>query len=224
MADKTRVLIADDHYVVADGVKTVLSEEAEFEVVGSATDGHEALSLIELLKPEIVILDISMPNMDGVEAARQIRTLHEKVKILVYTMSASKGHIAALFREGVSGYVLKEEPLSELVQALKAIRNGAVFYSQTVNDILQEHVKELELGIAGKDVAAVQDGVAQLSAREKEVFVLLADGLSVKEVAERLYISTKTVESHKYNIKKKLNVQTLAEFTKIAARRHLIDI
>ena len=223
MADITKVLIVDDHFVVVEGIKKLLFDEADFEVVGSSEDSRKVVSLIKSLKPDIVILDISMPHVDGIEIAHAIKKLDEKIAILVYSMSASKPHVAALFKEGVSGYVLKDEPLSELISALKVIRDGATFYSKSVQKILQYHLKELELG-DGKDVAEVKDGIAKLSVREKEVFVLLADGLTPKEVSKHLGISPKTAETHKYNIMDKLNVSSIAQFTKIAIKKNLIKI
>jgi RNA polymerase sigma factor (sigma-70 family) len=221
--DKTKVLIVDDHSVVTAGIENLLSGEKDFDIVGSAGDGRRALSMVKSLNPDIVILDISMPHKDGVELAHEINNLNKNIGILIYSMSISKAHITALFKEGVSGYVLKHEPLSELILALKVIREGATFYSKSVQEILQDHVKELELG-KGKDVAEVQDGIAKLSVREKEVFVLLADGLTPKEISKRLGISHKTVETHKYNIMDKLNISTIAQFTKIAIHKDLIKI
>ena len=216
-SNKTRVLIVDDHQVVIEGIIALLSGKGDFEIVGRVTDSREALSMVKSLKPDIVVLDVSMPHVDGIEMAGEIRAWDESVKMLVYSMSSSKEHITALFTEGVLGYVLKHEPLSELFLALQAVREGATFYSSAVRQTLQDHMKELELG-DGKKVADVEDDIAKLSVREKEVFVLLADGLTVKDVADRLCISRKTVESHKYNVMDKLRVKTLAEFTKIAAR------
>jgi RNA polymerase sigma factor (sigma-70 family) len=213
----------DDHSVVTAGIENLLSGEKDFDIVGSAGDGRRALSMVKSLNPDIVILDISMPHKDGVELAHEINNLNKNIGILIYSMSISKAHITALFKEGVSGYVLKHEPLSELILALKVIREGATFYSKSVQEILQDHVKELELG-KGKDVAEVQDGIAKLSVREKEVFVLLADGLTPKEISKRLGISHKTVETHKYNIMDKLNISTIAQFTKIAIHKDLIKI
>jgi DNA-binding NarL/FixJ family response regulator len=224
MHDKTRVLIVDDHVVVIEGIKTVLSSEPDFEVVGSALDGGEAVSMIESLKPDIVILDISMPNVDGMETAREIKKIDQNIQILIYSMSSSKEHITAFFREGVSGYVLKGEPLSEVRLALKALREGAAFYSESVRESLQDHIKALESGGKGENVADTRNGTAGLSVREKEVFVLLADGMTIKDVARRLHISPKTVETHKYNIMDKLHVKSLAEFTKIAVKKGLIEI
>ena len=224
MVEKKTVLIVDDHPVVIKGLSSLIKDEPDFELAGSTTDSRQALSMIQSLKPDIVILDILMPHMDGVEVARQIKENHSESKILVYSLSALKENILSLFRSGISGYVLKEEPFSELLLALKTVGEGAVFYSRTVQHILEDHMRELELGEKGKDVAEVEDGIAKLSTREKEVFVLLADGLTVKEVAKRLFISPKTVESHKYNIMDKLNLHSISQFTKIAAKKELIKI
>lgn len=223
MADKTRILIADDHFVVVEGITTSLSRESDFEIVGAAADGREAISMIKSLKPDIIILDISMPTLDGIDAAYEINAMDEKVRILIYSMSVSRAHVTSLFKAGVAGYVLKNEPISELRMAVRAIKEGATFYSHFVQQILQDHMKELELG-NGKDVAEVGNGIAVLSVREKEVFALIADGKTVKEIGHKLCISPKTVESHKYNIMDKLNLKTIAEFTKIAVRKGLIEI
>ena len=223
MSEKTRVLIVDDHPVVLEGLKGVIETDPDFDLAGLAQNGEEALSMIESLEPDIVILDILMPGMDGVEVTQKIREWNERIRILIYSMSANRETVTSLFRSGISGYVLKEEPFSELSMALRTLREGGVFYSQTVSNILQDHMKELELG-QGKDVAEVQNGLAKLSTREKEVFVLLADGLPIKEIAARLYISPKTVETHKYNIMEKLDLHSLAEFTKIAVKKGLVEM
>jgi RNA polymerase sigma factor (sigma-70 family) len=224
MPKLSRVLVVDDHPVIVEAIKKIIEDEPDFEFIGSAKDGEQSLSIIKSLKPDIVILDILMPHMDGVEVAHQLKEQNTDTRILVYSFSASKEYITALFRSGISGYLLKEEPFSELILALRTVREGAVFYSRVVRDTLQDHVRVLEIGEEGKNVADVQDGLSKLSVREKEVFVLLADGLSIKEIADRLFISPKTVESHKYNIMDKLNVKSLADFTKIAVRKQLIKI
>jgi DNA-binding NarL/FixJ family response regulator len=223
MSEKTKVLIVDDHPVVIEGLKGVIEADPDFELAGTAQDGQEALTMIRSLDPDIVILDILMPGMDGVEVSQKIREWNDRIKILIYSMSASGEAVVSLFRSGISGYVLKEEPFSELALALKTVKEGAVFYSETVRAVLQNHMKELELG-KGKNVDEVQDDLATLSTREKEVFVLLADGLPIKEIATRLYISPKTVETHKYNIMEKLDLHSLAGFTKLAAKKKLIEI
>jgi len=221
MTGKSRVLVADDHSVVLEGIKALLEDEPDFEVAGTAQNGLQTLSLMKTLKPDIVILDISMPELDGIEAAFEVRKRNPNARILIYSMNSSKDFITALFKLGISGYVLKEEPLSELLLALRALRGGATFYSSKIHKVLENHMKELERGYVKPQE---EDAVSRLSVREREIFVLLADGVSVKEVANRLCISPKTVESHKYNIMEKLKVSSLAEFTKIAIRRNLINV
>lgn len=223
MPAKTGIYIIDDHSVVIEGIRKVLANEKTYEIVGFSCDGRNAVSEVQTLRPDIVILDVSMPAMDGLEIAHTLKSSCKDSLILVYSMSSSRQHITTFFREGVSAYVLKEEPLSELCVALNALREGGTFYSKAVQGILQDHMKELELG-QGKNVDAVDTVLAKLSVREKEVFVLLADGLSVKEIAHRLCISHKTVETHKYNIMDKLSVNSLADFTKLALKKDLIEL
>ena len=219
----TRVLLADDHEVVLEAVRHALSGDSTLEVVGIASDGAEAVRLARKFKPELIIIDVSMPDMDGVEAFKEIRQSQPDVRVIVFSMHDEKKDIASLFEAGISGYVLKQEPLDNLFMAIDAVQRGGTYYSIEVHRILNEHMRELELG-NGKNVMDVEDGIAKLSFREKEVFPLLAEGLTVKEIASRLCISPKTVESHKYNIMEKLSLHSTAQFTKIAARKGLIKI
>jgi DNA-binding NarL/FixJ family response regulator len=215
---KTKVLIADDHTVVVEGIRSALEDYPEFEIVGSASDGLEVLEKVESLMPDAVIMDISMPNMDGIQAACEIRKLHEKVRIIIFTMHSDREFIISLFRAGVSGYVLKEEPISDLIMALKSAQSGGTFFADSVRNIIRSYLEELEQPRESKDP------LSRLSPREQEVFPLLADGLSTKEISKRLYISPKTVETHKYNIMEKLQVKSIADLTKIAIQKNLIKL
>jgi len=223
MADKTKILIADAHPIVAEGIRSVLEDYPEFEVVGSASDGLEALKKVKSLLPDVVIMDISMPNVDGIDATYEIKKFDERIRIIIFTMHSDKEFVVSLFRAGVSGYVVKEEPISDLILALKSAQAGGTFFSDPVRKIIRGHMEELELGDA-KEVKGTQDGLIRLSMREKEVFPLLADGLTIKEIAERLYISPKTVETHKYNIMEKLNAKSITDLTKIAIQKNLIKL
>lgn len=220
---KTRVLIVDDHSVVIEGIKKALEKEPDVEIAGTATDGHKALSMVKSIKPDIVIMDISMPNLDGVETTNEIKKWNKKIAVIVFTMYRDREYIVSLFRMGVSGYVFKDESLEDLILALRAVKEGGTFYSSTAQQVLRDHMEELELGDAVK-AREIQDGLIRLSLREKEVFPLLADGLSIKEIADRLYISPKTVETHKYNIMEKLEVNSMADLTKIAIKKNLIKL
>jgi two-component system nitrate/nitrite response regulator NarL len=217
MPNPTKILIVDDHTVVLKGIKSALDGYPEFEVVGLAGNGEEAVEKVKALGPDIVIMDISMPGMDGGEAAREIRKLDKKVRIIVFTMYSDKEHVLTLFREGVAGYVLKDMPLDHLISAVKAVKGGGTYYCGPVQKIIRAHMAGLE--------EEFESGTAKdpLSQREREIFPLLADGMSVKEVAHKLCISTKTVESHKHNIMEKLGADSLAELTKIAIKKKLIE-
>ncbi len=215
---KTKVLIVDDHAVVIDGIKKVLSDHPEFEVVGEAYDGYEALGKVESLKPHVVIMDISMPELNGIEATRRIKQSHPDTNIIVFTMHSNKEFVLDLFKAGVTGYVLKSDPTSDLVLAIKATRQGGTYFSKNTPTVLLRHMKDLEQGKGS------QDGFDSLSLREREVFCLLAEGKSLKEIADKLYISPKTVGSHKYNIMGKLNALTMTDLVKIAIRKKLIDL
>ena len=223
MIEKTTVLIVDDHHVVVEGVRRAIEQEPDFQVVGEAADGIEAVEKVKALKPDIIILDVAIPRLDGVETTHEILKLGGRTRIVIFTMYSDMEYVTSLFRDGVSAYVLKGEPLSDLVLALKSVRADGTYYSKTVQKNLQEHMKELELG-GGGQVREMTDGIANLSIREKEVFVLLADGYTPKEIAQRLCISPKTVESHKYNIMEKLDVHSVATLTKIAIKEDLIDV
>ena len=215
---KTKILIADDHYVVSAGIRSALMEQPEFEVVGNVTDGRQAVEFVKSLAPDIVIMDISMPNLSGIEATRQIKQINPEIRIVIYTMHSDKGFVVDLFKAGISAYILKDDPLSDLILALQAVKTGGTYFSTMAPTILLRHMKNLE------DKVTNEDPFDRLSLREKEVFQLLADGKSVKETARELCISPKTVESHKYNIMEKLRVNKTIDLTKIAIRKNLIKI
>ncbi|RKX60289.1 MAG: DNA-binding response regulator [Thermodesulfobacteriota bacterium] len=212
-----KILIADNHEVVIEGIKAVFQGHPEFEVVGEALDGVQALEQVRSLRPDIVIMDISMPHMNGIEAARRIKRLAPDVRVIIFTIHSNREYIIELLKVGISAYVLKESPLSELILAVKAAKEGGTYLNPVVAAQL---IHEQELEEAGND----KDGFEQLSMREREVLKLLADGKTVKEIAGQLCISPKTVESHKYHIMTKLGVRTIAGLTKIAIKRELIQL
>ncbi len=216
--DITKILIVDDHLIIQEGIIGLLSEYPEFEVVGTALNGQEAVKLSESLKPNIVIIDIGMPDMDGMVASKQIRKLLPEIKIIVFTMHSDKEYVIDLFKTGISAYVLKQDSTSDLILALKAVQGGGTYFSMLAPTVLLKHIEKLEGSQKNKD------GFDNLSRREREVFSLLADGKPIKKIGAQLYISPKTVETHKYNIMQKLNANTMAELTKIGIKRNLITI
>jgi len=213
---KTKILIVDDHLVVIEGIRSALKAYPEFEVVGEAVDGLESIKFVKSLVPDIVIMDISMPNLNGIEATKKIKEFNPEISIVIYSMYANKEYVVDLFKAGVSGYVLKDDPLSDLIFALQAVKGGGTYFSTMTPSILLRHMKELEEGTTAEDY------FNRLSQREREVFLLLADGKSIREIADKLYISPKTVESHKYNIMEKLQATSIVDLTKIAIRNNLI--
>lgn len=219
MSQKTKILIVDDHSVVLEGIRKMLEVEPDFEVVGEARNGAEALNRAKTLKPDLIIMDIAMPGMNGIEACRRISEADENIRFVIFSMFKDKEYILSLFGEGISAYVLKDEPMSDLQQALKTVRAGGNFYSDQIRRVLQDHLKELE---RKKETGATESDFERLSNREKEIFPLLANGMSIKDIADRLFISPKTVETHKYNILQKLDVDSIVELTKIAIKNKLI--
>jgi DNA-binding NarL/FixJ family response regulator len=215
MSDKTKVLIADDHQVIIEGIRHMLWKRPEFEVVGEAYNGSQAVELIESLRPDIIVMDIKMPQLNGLEATIKIKQSYPEIRIVIFTMFCDTS-VISLFRAGISGYVLKDEPLSGLLVALDVVKGGGTYLSRAAQGVLQTGMRQ----------TGMEEGNSfeRLSAREREVFALLADGMSVKETAAKLCISPKTVESHKYNIMEKLHASSLAGLTKKAIEKGLIKM
>ena len=194
---KSKVLVADDHHVVIEGVKSLLREHDQFEIIGTAYDGREVVEQTRLLEPDIVIMDISMPELNGVEATMEIKRLDPNIQVLIFTMYPNDGYIIELFKAGISGYVLKGSSVSELIRALEAVQAGGTYFTSLAPQVILKHLKDAE------KTKKTKEDIDCLSPREREVFQLLADGDSIKSIGEKLTISPKTVETHKYNIMEK---------------------
>ena len=215
---KTTVLVADDHMAIIEGIKSALADHPEFEVIGECSTGQSALNFLKTRQTDVVILDISMSDISGIEVTKKITALGFNTKIVIYTMHDDAQFVVDLFKSGISAYVLKDDPLTDLIRALEAVKAGGTYFSQMAPMILARHLKELE----NRKIA--KGRVDSLSKREREVFLLLAEGNSIKEIAHQLFISPKTVESHKYNIMDKLQAKSVVELAKIAIRKNLIQI
>lgn len=212
---KLRVLIADDHQVVVGGIRSAVEQLPDFEVVGQASNGRDAVRLAKSLNADIVIMDISMPDLNGIDATLQLRKSCPKTRIIIFTMYSDKEYLMDLIGAGVSAYVLKENPLSDLIEALEAARFGGAFLSAITPHGLVEQAEQLQ-------AESFRDGFNDLSLREREVLQLIAEGNNAGDIALKLNLSKKTIESHKYNLMAKLEVHSIADLTKIAIKKKLI--
>jgi len=212
------VILADDHRIFRKGLKSLLSEKAYIEVLAEADDGDDALKKAAQYKPNLVIMDIGMPKMDGVEATRQIKERFPETEVVILSMHAKKAYIDQVLKAGAKGYVLKDSDEDNLIAAINTVRNGGYYLDSPIAD------QVLSGYFGGKTKRELQEQADPLSEREKEVLRLLAEGHSNQEVADILCISRKTVENHRANIVRKTGVQGQVGLTKYAARIGLIDL
>ncbi len=214
MSDRIRVLIADDHIIVRSGLRLLLEAQADIDVVGEASDGREALDLIEKHSPDVVLMDIAMPGMDGLEATRRIKDNWPQVKVLVLTMHRSDEYFFEMLKAGASGYILKGAETSDLIQAVRVVGRGEVFlYPTMAQKLVKDYLNFIQWG---------EGSGSALSSREKEILHLLAEGCSTKEIAEKLVISPSTVHSHQSNLMTKLGLNNRRELIQYARQRGLI--
>ena len=219
---KTKVLIVDDHRVVIEGIKSALSVSPDLEVIGEALNGHQAIKKSKSLKPDIVIMDISMPDLNGIDATLQIKKLDPRIKIIIFSMYSNREYVIDLFKAGISSYVLKKDPMSDLVSAIKAVERGGTYFTTISSEILLNYVRELD-DSNNNNINNI-NGFESLSLREREVFQLLSEGKPIKGIAETLGISRKTVETHKYNIMEKLHAKNITDLTKLAIKKGIIQL
>lgn len=216
--EKIKIVIADDHTIFRQGLRMLLAQEDDMEVVGEAADGIEALELAKKYNPDVILLDIAMPNMDGVKVAGTIKKTFPQIKIIVLTSYSDDQFLFEFLKLGVSGFVLKDSASQELIYSIRKSNEGMVFFDPSVSKKVMEKFTQ----VSGGKSDFVNYG--KLSDREKEVLRLVAEGCATKEVAEKLYISPKTVENHRANIMKKLNIRDRTGLTKYALRLGLIDL
>ena len=211
-----KVLIADDHGVVRKGLRLLLEQYPELEVVGEAANGREAVSLAAAMAPDIVLMDVAMPLLNGIEAAEQIRKVNSHVGIIILTMHADESYVLRALNAGVKGYLLKESAEEDLLRAARAVSQGKPFFSPAITQtLLEDYMRVLKQ-------EGLSDTFELLTAREKEVLQLLAEGKTNKEVASILDVSLYTVESHRTNLMQKLNVHNTAEIVLYAVRKNLV--
>ncbi|MGD2157972.1 MAG: response regulator transcription factor [Anaerolineales bacterium] len=215
--DKIRILIADDHTIVRDGIRSLFEDEPDLEVVGEAEDGRSAVQLTKQLEPDVVIMDIAMPLLNGLEATRQIKRNKSNVKVLVLTMHDNEEYIRQVLASGAAGYVLKDTAAKELIGAIRAVYKGESILSPAITRLVIEDY--LRWG----DVQT-KDATNGLTSREREVLQLIAEGYKNKEIAEILSISIKTVQAHRSNLMNKLDLHNRGELIKYAIQKKIIEI
>ena len=211
------VILADDHQVLRDSLADVLANDAELVVVGQAEDGREALHLCRQLKPDVVVMDINMPELNGVEATRQITLDMPDVQIIILSMYATKEHIYQAFQAGARGYLLKETSVQELVEAIKKVAAGDRFLSQTLTETV---IDEYFLQRDGQTYLSPLDS---LSSRERQIFQLVAEGKSSKEIANSLHLAESTISTYRNRLMKKLGLKDLTSLIKFAMEAGVID-
>jgi len=217
---KKTVLIIDDHPLFREGLKAIIERDSKFEVVGEAGTGREGLRMVKKLKPDLVLVDISLPDQSGIELTREIRSLILDTRVMIVSMHSKIDYIAEAFQAGATGYVIKESASERLLHALEYVSRGEYFLDSSVS---QEVVKKL-MESPAREAKITNAAYGTLTPREQEVMRLLAEGLSAKQVAKKLFISPKTVENHRSNIMSKLDLHSTVELIRYAAKLGLIDV
>jgi len=214
---KARIILADDHQIMRDGLKALLEKHPSMEVIGEAENGIQTLELTRQKKPDVVIMDIAMPDMNGIEVTRQLKAEMPDLKIIALSMHADRRFVTEILKAGASAYVLKQSAFDDLVKAIRAVVVGRRFLSA---DILETVVEDYVSQLSKSEYEAYR----QLSDRERQVLQLLAEGNSTKEIAFKLHVSVKTIESHRQNIMNKLDIHSLAGLTKFAVREGITSL
>jgi DNA-binding NarL/FixJ family response regulator len=214
---KIRILLADDHQIMREGLKALLGRRSSIEVIAEAENGIEALSIARKERPDVIVMDIAMPDINGIEVTRQLKSELADIKIIALSMHSDRRFVSEILKAGASAYVLKHAAFEDLEKAIKAVMMDRTFLSADILEaVVNDYVSQLS--------SSEYDAYRQLSDRERQVLQLLAEGNSTKEIAFKLHVSVKTIESHRQNIMNKLGIRTLAGLTKFAVREGLTSL
>ena len=213
-----KIFLADDHTIVRQGLAKLLEAESDLEVIGEAEDGREAVNKVQKLNPDVVIMDIAMPLLNGIEATRQIKKILPQTKIIILSMHSHDRYISELIGLGASGYLLKDSTGGEIIKAISAAVKGDVYLSPTISRRVIDDYLTL------KKTSSREDLYAKLSNREREVFQMIAEGRSTKEVSDILCVSPSTVKTHRANIMEKLKIENISQLIQFAIRLGIVDV
>lgn len=212
-----KILLVDDHKIIRDGLRAILDKHQDMVVVGEAANGHEAIALVEQLSPGVVIIDVTMPELNGIDATRRITSAHPEVKVIGLSMNLDRRYVLAMLAAGAVGYLLKNAAAEELIRAIHAVSAGQTYLCPEVSGVVVERLLR-------RDSPAEPVTAPVLSPREREVLQLLAEGRTSKDIGQQLHIAVATVETHRRQIMGKLNLRTVAELTKYAVREGLTPL
>lgn len=213
---RVQILLADDHTVMRSGLKLLLEREPGFSVVAEAGDGRSAIEMVEKLAPDVVVMDIAMPNLNGIEAAARITDAHPKISVVMLSMHSDEAYVLRALKAGARGYLLKDSAESDLIHAVRNVSQGKTFFSPAISNLLvEDYIRELR-------ERRVEDSYELLTPRERELVQLLAEGKTTKEIAAGLNLSPYTVDTHRSNLMRKLNLNSLAELILYAVRKGVI--
>jgi len=214
---KTKIILADDHRIIREGLRSLLEKQPDMEVIAEAQDGLTTVSLVQKLRPDIVIMDIGMPEMNGIDATTKITKNQRETQVIALSMHSDRRFVIQMLKAGAAGYLLKDSAFEELVAAIHTVMQGQHCLSQKITDVVvQDYLQNLP-----KNESTV---FTVLSSREREVLQLIAEGKNTKQIASVLNVSTKTIETHRQQIMEKLNIHSIAELTKYAIREGLTSL
>jgi DNA-binding NarL/FixJ family response regulator len=212
-----RVLVADDHTIIRSGLRMLLEREPGFEVVAEASDGRQAVELAESLRPDVAVLDVGMPNLNGIEATRQIVQKLPRTRVVVLSMHSDESYVLKALKSGARGYLLKDSAESDILNSIRAVNAGKAYFSPEISRMLvEDYMRQMQQ-------RGVEDSYELLTAREREILQMLAEGRSNKEISSALNLSPYTVETHRGNILQKLNLHSLPELILYAVRKGVIS-
>lgn len=223
MTNSTRIVLADDHSLVRDGIRSLLEEESDFEVIGEAANGKEAVAMVEAKKPELLIIDIRMPEMNGIEAVEELNKLNNPVKSIILSMHDSEEYILKSLSAGASGYLLKDTGKTEFIKAINTVVQGGKYFSGDISNVLVSNL----LGQRAKlppveTVKKTSETPFDLTSKELEILKLVLSGLTNKQISEKLQKSKRTVETHRFNLMRKMEVKNLIDLSKKAREYDLV--